>query len=588
MMETNQLILLSSHFVLYMLEGLNVFPKHVFQVADEEALGLLRWLATSQAAEDINSDDELICDTILSPLLPAATIDKVLEKANIDYESESQKECQDILDSIEDLVNFEVFKEKASHSGDHSPQTSLEKKVPQSDTLRSSPYGSAGSSFMVESKSECKGYSQDQILPTTDSCISNKQKRNRSLWCSLPFSINQKANDDPEVARSKVVDLHVDESKNYAGTVMTGNEEAKCSNALVNADKNACEASVLVGCSVRDMMRRKRSRQTAQHGDGSVRVKNVHLGGEQDESNILFPKQLDLHILPNDENDKRVYGPLDFRPSVNNQQTEFLETCAPKAIPHASSSASSMQVVTNPLSAGTRREELQCTFTAMKQDAVVSMVDCEINKGKEFDFGGVTSIEPITSTVSSKFDSLPDNYLSKHILLADKRFERTEAADSNCSPALPIDHDMFARDSYKPKYVHQGRSSLQNLYDIPTTHLIGMGMSVDTGLQSENCAANQEGDSGLSILGSSAPEAFKMGGETTDLLGMTFCKKPPTAEWKDGASENVSFSPAPSFLPSSANVENKDMTSGCIFNFLGSTFSFSLFFFTYKKFVHVV
>lgn len=551
-------------------------------------MGLLRWLATSQAAEDINSDDELICDTILSPLLPAATIDKVLEKANIDYESESQKECQDILDSIEDLVNFEVFKEKASHSVDHSPQTSLEKKVPQSDTLRSSPYGSAGSSFKVESKSECKGYSQDQILPTTDSCISNKQKRNRSLWCSLPFSINQKANDDPEVARSKVVDLHVDESKNYAGTVMTGNEEAKCSDAFVNADKNACEASVLVGCSVRDMMRRKRSRRTAQHGDGSVRVKNVHLGGEQDESNILFPKQLDLHILPNDENDKRVYGPLDFRPSVNNQQTEFLETCAPKAIPHASSSASSMQVVTNPLSADTRREELQCTFTPMKQDAVVSMVDCEINKGKEFDFGGVTSIEPITSTVSSKFDSLPDNYLSKHILLADKRFERTEAADSNCSPALPIDHDMFARDSYKPKYVHQGRSSLQNLYDIPTTHLIGMGMSVDTGLQSENCAANQEGDSGLSILGSSAPEAFKMGGETTDLLGMTFCKKPPTAEWKDGASENVSFSPAPSFLPSSANVENKDMTSGCIFNFLGSTFSFSLFFFTYKKFVHVV
>lgn len=588
MMETNQLILLSSHFVLYMLEGLNVFPKHVFQVADEEALGLLRWLATSQAAEDINSDDELICDTILSPLLPAATIDKVLEKANIDYESESQKECQDILDSIEDLVNFEVFKEKASHSVDHSPQTSLEKKVPQSDTLRSSPYGSAGSSFKVDSKSECKGYSQDQILLTTDSCISNKQKRNRSLWCSLPFSINQKANDDPEVARSKVVDLHVDESKNYAGTVMTGNEEAKCSDAFVNADKNACEASVLVGCSVRDMMRRKRSRRTAQHGDGSVRVKNVHLGGEQDESNILFPKQLDLHILPNDENDKRVYGPLDFRPSVNNQQTEFLETCAPKAIPHASSSASSMQVVTNPLSADTRREELQCTFTAMKQDAVVSMVDCEINKGKEFDFGGVTSIEPITSTVSSKFDSLPDNYLSKHILLADKRLERTEAAGSNCSPALPIDHDMFARDSYKPKYVHQGRSSLQNLYDIPTTHLIGMGMSVDTGLQSENCAANQEGDSGLSILGSSAPEAFKMGGETTDLLGMTFCKKPPTAEWKDGASENVSFSPAPSFLPSSANVENKDMTSGCIFNFLGSTFSFSLFFFTYKKFVHVV
>ncbi|KAJ6694315.1 hypothetical protein OIU85_005038 [Salix viminalis] len=488
------------------------------KVADEETLGLLRWLATSQAAEDLNSDDELICETILSPLLPAATIDEVLEKANTDYESESQKECQDILDSIEDLVNFEDFKEKPSHSVDHSPQTSLEKKVPQADILCSSPYGSAGSSF--------------------------------------------KANDDPEVARSKVVDLHDDESKNHAVTVMTGNEEAKCSDALLKRDKNACEASVLVGCSVRDMMRRKRSCRTAPHGEGSVQVKNVHLGGEQDESNILFPKQLDLHILPNDGNDKRVYGPLDFKPSVNNQHTEFLEIRAPKAIPHVSSSASSMQVGAYLLLADTSREELQCTFTPTKQDAVVSMVDCEINKGKEFNFGGVTSIEPVTSTVSSKLDSLPDNCLSKQILSTDKRLERTEAAGSNCSPALPIDHDTFASDSYKPKYVHKGRSSLQNLYNISTTHLNGMELSVDTGPQSENCAANQEGDSGLSILGSSAPVSFKMGGETIGLLGMTFCKKPPTAEWKDGASENVSFSPAPSFLPSSANVENKDSTSG--------------------------
>ncbi|KAF9669963.1 hypothetical protein SADUNF_Sadunf13G0019200 [Salix dunnii] len=532
------------------------------KVADEEALGLLRWLATSQAAEDLNSDDELICETILSPLLPAATIDEVLERANTDYESESQKECQDILDSIEDLVNFEYFKEKPSQSVDHSPRTSLEKKVPQADSLHSSPYGSAGSSSKVESKSECKRYLQDHVLPATDNCISNKQKRKRSLWCSLPFSINQKANDDPEVARSKVVDLHDDESKNHAVTVMTGNEEGKRSDAILKSYKNACEASVLVGCSVRDMMRRKRSCRTAQHGDGSVRVKNVHLGGEQDESYILSPKQLDLHILPNDGNDKRVYGPLDFRPSVNNQQTEFLEIRAPKAIPHESSSASSMQAGANPLSVDTRRDELQCTFTPMKQHVVVSMVDCEINKGNEFNFGGVTSIEPVTSTVNSKLDSLPDNCLPKQILLTDKRLERTEAAGSNCSPALPIDHDTFASDSYKPKYVHQGRSSLQNLYDIPTTHLNGMEMSVDTGLQSENCATNQEGDSGLSILGSSAPVPFKMGGETIGLLGMTFSKKPPTAEWKDGASENASFSPAPSFLPSSANVENKDSTSG--------------------------
>ncbi|KAA8545129.1 hypothetical protein F0562_019982 [Nyssa sinensis] len=91
------------------------------KVAEKEVLGLLRWLASSQAADDINSDDELAHETILSPLLPAATIDKVLAKANLDYESESQQECQDILDSIEDSLNFKVLNGSASCSiaGNH-------------------------------------------------------------------------------------------------------------------------------------------------------------------------------------------------------------------------------------------------------------------------------------------------------------------------------------------------------------------------------------------------------------------------------------------------------------------------------------
>ncbi|KAF3952817.1 hypothetical protein CMV_021671 [Castanea mollissima] len=98
------------------------------KVADKEVLSLLRWLATSQATKDINSNDELTHETTLSPLLLAKTIDKVLEKANMDYESKSQKECQDILDSIDDLIEFEGLKERASHCSDqnHSSICSLE------------------------------------------------------------------------------------------------------------------------------------------------------------------------------------------------------------------------------------------------------------------------------------------------------------------------------------------------------------------------------------------------------------------------------------------------------------------------------
>ena len=41
----------------------------------------------------------------MSPLLPA--IEKVLGKANMDYESKAQKEHQDFLDSIADLIDFD-------------------------------------------------------------------------------------------------------------------------------------------------------------------------------------------------------------------------------------------------------------------------------------------------------------------------------------------------------------------------------------------------------------------------------------------------------------------------------------------------
>ena len=98
------------------------------QVADKEALSLLWWLATSQVAKNINSNDELIHEIALSALLLAKTIDKVLEKANMDYESKSQKECQGILDSVDDLIDFEGLKERASHCSDqnHSSICSLE------------------------------------------------------------------------------------------------------------------------------------------------------------------------------------------------------------------------------------------------------------------------------------------------------------------------------------------------------------------------------------------------------------------------------------------------------------------------------
>uniref|UniRef100_A0A2N9ISQ6 DNA polymerase n=1 Tax=Fagus sylvatica TaxID=28930 RepID=A0A2N9ISQ6_FAGSY len=233
---------------------------YCIQAIDEEALGLLRWLATSQAGEDINSDDELVRETILSPLLPATTIDKVLEKANMDYESESQKECQDILDSIDDLSDFEGLKEGASHCSDqnHSSISSSEKMIPQidgsTDDLFSVPCaGSTEKSFEIEMRSEFEGVFG---VPVVAGCN-----------CAGRFMKN---------ADTDVHDLK--ESCTLVG----------CS--VLDEEKVICEP--------RDLMRRKRSYRVEPPDDGSGRTKKVLLEGEQREGLLLGHKQL------NDELDK--------------------------------------------------------------------------------------------------------------------------------------------------------------------------------------------------------------------------------------------------------------------------------------------
>ncbi|KAJ8529505.1 hypothetical protein K7X08_036340 [Anisodus acutangulus] len=88
----------------------------------------------------MNSDDDLSRETILSPLMPATTIDTVLEKANVAYENESQQECEDILDSVHDCY-FEELDRKTSQciSNDHSWRSSSSMMIPQLDGSNDHP-----------------------------------------------------------------------------------------------------------------------------------------------------------------------------------------------------------------------------------------------------------------------------------------------------------------------------------------------------------------------------------------------------------------------------------------------------------------
>jgi hypothetical protein len=68
---------------------------------NKEALSLLNWLTSSQAANDVTSDDDLMNEAILTPLFPKKTYQSALEAAHQDFETASMRECQDILDSVE-------------------------------------------------------------------------------------------------------------------------------------------------------------------------------------------------------------------------------------------------------------------------------------------------------------------------------------------------------------------------------------------------------------------------------------------------------------------------------------------------------
>ncbi|KAF8394525.1 hypothetical protein HHK36_020735 [Tetracentron sinense] len=313
------------------------------KIADKEALGLLRWLASSQAAEDINTDDELVHETILSPLLPTTTIDKVLEKANMDYESESQQECQDILDSVEDLSELEGSKERASRSTDlnHVPHTSSDKMIPQVDGSCDDEYTTpcAGNSFETEMKCEFEKSSPNQVPQDTGVDRIIERKRNKLVWGSLPFSMQQKVNEDVQSTSFNLTDKYGNDTKYSACTGSSdGNEVDKCNDASVtNTDTHICglkDGNTLTECSLRDLMRRKRCYRVEPSEYGTCRVKKVHSRKELKEETFLCPKRLDFRTLQSDRQAIMSQEPLTIKSLFTDQQAELHErsSCATTCI----------------------------------------------------------------------------------------------------------------------------------------------------------------------------------------------------------------------------------------------------------------
>ncbi|XP_022897924.1 DNA polymerase zeta catalytic subunit isoform X3 [Olea europaea var. sylvestris] len=308
------------------------------KASDEDALRLLKWLASSQAAEDINSDDELARDAILSPLIPSTTIVKVLEKASTDYENNSQQECQDILDSVEDMVYCEGLDGRVSNGFEynHSTNTSSNVVIPQVDGSGDDPHLSpcSGKSSKMETDSEFKSSMRACSWPEFDSSLISQHKRRRPLWGSLPLS-REKVNDF-----SHAKDFNINDG---CGNEKNSGNEAESHSNVVKVDANedasyAEQASVISECSARDLMRRKRCHKI-DPSDRTPEGKNW----QEDSSFDTRWRKGDLFLEQECRNDMHGRESLLFpirRPPVANEETKCHErdTCTVDVCDDASNS----------------------------------------------------------------------------------------------------------------------------------------------------------------------------------------------------------------------------------------------------------
>ncbi|KAL5701114.1 DNA-directed DNA polymerase [Ranunculus cassubicifolius] len=262
---------------------------------DTEAMGLLKWLASSQAEEDLNTDDELGYDLVLTPLLPKTAIGKILEKANLDYECESQQECQDILDSVVD-TNTYVLKHQDLHSTSEDPSTSYSSEyiIPQVDgSCDDLVPGCDLPEIVVNSE---RGRSSHRVQHKTNKSPTNDTKRKPSrLWGPLPFSSQQKVGDDSESSSFNSDDL--------SNVIKNSTSSSESCDVMVSDDNtnNCClrEQKEVVGTSVRDLMRRKRRRPVEPTDVGTDGVNNI----EKKPETYFRPKKLEFQKEDNDMED---------------------------------------------------------------------------------------------------------------------------------------------------------------------------------------------------------------------------------------------------------------------------------------------
>ncbi|XP_074555935.1 DNA polymerase zeta catalytic subunit [Curcuma longa] len=223
-----------------------------------EAIRLLSWLASSQVAEDLDIDDELVQDSILSPLLSVKSFKRALEMANLDYEHASQQECQDILDSVEQKLLPDVDKEHASHTAYHEQIITASSGNPifQADGSWDDSFSIPKHNYEMSSSTSKLRSSADAGVSFMYTNISLNKNKNTNMQGQLPFSSSQKEQEFDELYSFPDDSIKNDESS----ILYRSKGDNRIDSSTTDSDSSGKNLQKKLGsCSVRDLMRWKRS-----------------------------------------------------------------------------------------------------------------------------------------------------------------------------------------------------------------------------------------------------------------------------------------------------------------------------------------
>ncbi|KAG8363827.1 hypothetical protein BUALT_Bualt19G0062700 [Buddleja alternifolia] len=508
------------------------------KATDGDALRLLKWLASSQAAEDINSDDELARETILSPLLPSKDIDKVLERATVDYESESQKECQDILDSI-DMLNSEELEGRAFNPVEYNRSSKASNKIiPQvdgsSDDLWSTP---CSNESLKTDTSEAKPYVKVHSCPELDSDL---YRRKKPRWGSLPISC-QKLSDVSHPNTSSSLTGRDDEKKESFGTSLYGNEAERIPSVVKVADEKDVsyteQDSVIAECSTRDLMRRKRSRRfelpecrslvedwkTELCSDTGCEKRGINL-----DSNLSHDIQDKKAFLSSPHKPLENEG-MHCRESIHSPVDVCIEVNHVKPTGPRSHILGNLPLSSSKDSIGARN--------VMKKGNPVCVVRVD---------SGDSCHEYLQSCGEHESSLHVSSCAPEHAHVPNTK---TICEDSGCrvlqidavgSCTVPSECDLLSKNACVSENGCQNSISKLKLPDISPENMKGME-SETTPVQLEN-SSYYEGSAGFSKLCDPINNVNKEA-ETIKLISMTFSKKPPTIEWTEepGCEASVSL-----------------------------------------------